>query len=84
MNILHKNLVVFFFHFSCDVLEDLKKNPVVGGTKPKTKASSNIKPQVKMHRITHDVPANNPQFTDTLGLNFETNLREPEVFFNQL
>ena len=36
------------------------------------------------HRITHDVPANNPQFTDTPGLNFETNSREPEVFFNQL
>ena len=36
------------------------------------------------HRITHDVPANNPQFTDTLGLNFETNSHEPEVFFNQL
>ena len=36
------------------------------------------------HRITHDVPANNPQFTDTPGLNFETNSHEPEVFFNQL
>ena len=36
------------------------------------------------HRITHDVPANNPQFTDTPGLNFETNSRKPEVFFNQL
>ena len=36
------------------------------------------------HRITHDVPANNPQFTDTLGLNFETNSCKPEVFFNQL
>ena len=36
------------------------------------------------HRITHDVPANNPQFTDTPGLNFETNSCEPEVFFNQL
>ena len=36
------------------------------------------------HRITHDVAANNPQFTDTLGLNFETNLCEPEVFFDQL
>ena len=36
------------------------------------------------HRITHDVPANNQQFTDTPGLNFETNLHEPEVFFNQL
>ena len=36
------------------------------------------------HRITHDVPPNNPQFTDTPGLNFETNSREPEVFFNQL
>ena len=36
------------------------------------------------HRITHDVPANNPQFTNTPGLNFETNSHEPEVFFNQL
>ena len=36
------------------------------------------------HRITHDVPANNPQFTDTPGLNFETNSLKPEVFFNQL
>ena len=36
------------------------------------------------HRITHDVPPNNPQFTDTPGLNFETNSHEPEVFFNQL
>ena len=36
------------------------------------------------HRITHDVPANNPQFMDTPGLNFETNSRKPEVFFNQL
>ena len=35
-------------------------------------------------RITHDVPPSNPQFTDTPGLNFETNLREPEVFFDQL
>ena len=34
------------------------------------------------HRFTNDVPANNPQFTDTLGLNFETNLRKPEIFFN--
>ena len=36
------------------------------------------------HRITHDVPPINPKFTDTPGLNFETNLWEPEVFFNQL
>ena len=36
------------------------------------------------HRIIHDVPPNNPQFTDTLGLNFETNSWEPEVFFKQL
>ena len=36
------------------------------------------------HRITHDVPANNPQFMDTLELNFETNSCKPEVFFNQL
>ena len=36
------------------------------------------------HRITHDVPPINPKFTDTPGLNFETNSREPEVFFNQL
>ena len=36
------------------------------------------------HRITHVVPPNNPQFTDTPGLNFKTNLHEPEVFFNQL
>ena len=36
------------------------------------------------HRITHDVPANNPQFTDTPELNFETNSHKPEVFFNQL
>ena len=36
------------------------------------------------HIITYDVPANNPQFMDTPGLNFETNSREPEVFFNQL
>ena len=35
-------------------------------------------------RITHDVPPSNPQFTDTPGLNFETNLQEPEVFFDQL
>ena len=27
---------------------------------------------------------NNPPFTDTLGLNFDTNSHEPEVFFNQL
>ena len=38
----------------------------------------------RWHRITHDVPPNNPQFTDTLGLYFETNSRKPEVFFNQL
>ena len=36
------------------------------------------------HRITHDVSPNNPQFMGTLRLNFETNLQEPEVFFNQL
>ena len=36
------------------------------------------------HRISRDVPPNNPQFTDTPGLNFETNSCEPEVFFNQL
>ena len=36
------------------------------------------------HRITHDVPANNPQFMDTPGLNFKTNSRKPEVFLNQL
>ena len=36
------------------------------------------------HRITHDVPPNNPQFTDTPGLNFKTHLHEPEEFFNQL
>ena len=35
-------------------------------------------------RITHDVPPSNPQFTDTPGLNFETNSWEPEVFFDQL
>ena len=35
-------------------------------------------------RITHDVPPSNPQFTDTPGLNFETNSQEPEVFFDQL
>ena len=35
-------------------------------------------------RITHDVPPNNPQFTHTPGLNFETNSWEPEVFFDQL
>ena len=37
-----------------------------------------------LQRITHDVPPNNPQFMDTPGLNFETNLLETEVFFNQL
>ena len=36
------------------------------------------------HRITHDVPPNNPQFMDTPGLNFEIDLHEPEEFFNQL
>ena len=36
------------------------------------------------HRITHDVPPNNPQFMDTPGLNFETDSCEPEEFFNQL
>ena len=35
-------------------------------------------------RITHDVPPSNPQFTDTPGLNIETNAWEPEVFFDQL
>ena len=35
-------------------------------------------------RVTHDVPPINPKFTDTPGLNFETNLWEPEVFFKQL
>ena len=37
-----------------------------------------------LHRITHHVLANNPQFTDIPGLNFETNSHKPEVFFNQL
>ena len=33
-------------------------------------------------RITHDVPSSNPKFTDTPGLNFETNLQEPDQLFN--
>ena len=36
------------------------------------------------HRTTNNVPHINPKFMDTLGLNFETNSQEPEVFFNQL
>ena len=36
------------------------------------------------HKITHDTPPRNPPFADTPGLNFETDSREPEVFFNQL
>ena len=36
------------------------------------------------HKITNDNPRDNPQFADTPGLNFDTDSREPEVFFNQL
>ena len=36
------------------------------------------------HKITHDNPQRNPPFADTPGLNFETDSREPEVFFNEL
>ena len=36
------------------------------------------------HRITNDLPPDNPQFTDIPGLNFDTHSREPEIFFNQL
>ena len=36
------------------------------------------------HRITNDLPPDNPQFTDILGLNFDTQSCEPEIFFNQL
>ena len=35
-------------------------------------------------RITHDFPPDNAPFTDTPGLNFDTNSCEPEVFFKQL
>ena len=36
------------------------------------------------HKITNDNPQRNPPFADTPGLNFDTDSREPEVFFNQL
>ena len=36
------------------------------------------------HKVTNDTPRNNPKFMDTPGLNFDTDSREPEVFFNQL
>ena len=36
------------------------------------------------HKISHDNPRHNPPFSDTPGLNFETDSREPEVFFNEL
>ena len=35
-------------------------------------------------RITNDLPPNHPPFTDTPGLNLDTNARDPEIFFNQL
>ena len=36
------------------------------------------------HKVTNDTPRNNPEFMDTPGLNFDTDSREPKVFFNQL